>query len=163
MLTIQTVAQAWQEYLKTIQNWQDLTTNITPLQDTCGIIYEIPNPINRPNESFAIVDMSTIALAPPHYHTGGEYEIYIVLQGNGTLVVGSQEHQIEKGSVVITPPETTHYTLPKNNLVLAVINTPPFNPRNMVYVNHTNPTVKFDKTQYYRLIGSHNHTKQHAV
>lgn len=78
--------------------------------------------------------MRGMQLAAPHYHID-ETEIYIILQGSGLVVVGNKEHRVEKGSVVITLPNTVHFTVPEKDLVMAVINTPPFDPARTVWVN----------------------------
>lgn len=122
---------AWQLYLNSIDNWQQLTKGVDPKQTGCGLIYELSNPIDRPHESFAIADMRSIKCTEPHYHRE-ETEIYFVLQGHGIVVVGDKEEKVQKGSVIVTPPHNVHYTIPRENLVLAVINTPPFKVENYI-------------------------------
>jgi len=149
------VLEAWKPYLDSITNWEAVVEGIEPKQTGCGPVYELDNPIpGRPNESFAIADMRNIGITEPHYHPDGpeaETEIYIVLQGLGLIVVGGREQQIEKGSVIATPPDTTHYTVPAGELVLAVINTPSFKPENYVPIHATDPEFGFDQAQYDRL------------
>lgn len=132
--SINSIAAQWQQYLNTLSNWEQLINSIEPRQSSCGLIYELSNHFGETNESFAIADMQAIQITAPHYHID-ETEIYIILQGSGIVVVGDKEHRVEKGSVVITPPNTAHFTLPKKNLVMAVINTPPFDPTRTVWVN----------------------------
>ncbi len=122
---MEVVVAAWQPYLDSIDDWQQVVEGIEPKPTGCGPVYELPNPVDRPNESFAIADMRELKVYEPHYHANGETEIYVVLQGLGTIVVGMKEQRIEKGSVIVTPPDTTHFTIPESDLVLAVINTPP--------------------------------------
>jgi uncharacterized cupin superfamily protein len=43
--------------------------------------------------------------APPHCH-GAEEEIFFVLEGDGTLLLGDEEHPVRPGSVVARPPGT---------------------------------------------------------
>ncbi len=145
------VVAAWKPYLDAISDWREVIEGIEPKPTGCGPVYELPNPIDRPNESFAIADMSELKVSEPHYHANGETEIYVVLQGLGTIVVGMKEERIEKGSVIVTPPDTTHFTIPDGDLVLAVINTPPFEPENYVVVNDTDHAVGFDQEQFVRL------------
>jgi len=116
---------AWQIYLNGIDSWQNLVIGIKPKQTGCGLVYELPNPIPRENESFAIADMSNLTFAEPHYHP--ETEIYFILQGSGLIVIGGQEQRVQKGSIVIIPSNIAHFTIPEKDLVLAVVNTPPFN------------------------------------
>ncbi len=142
----------WTPYIDSITNWQTIVDGITPKPTGCGPVYELDNPINdRPNESFAIADMRTVKVAEPHYHPNGETEIYIVLTGLGRIVVGGKESEIAEGSVIVTPPDIAHFTIPKHNLVLAVINTPPFNPANYVPVTQSDSSIGFDRTQFDRL------------
>lgn len=145
------VAEAWASYLNTVDDWQQLTAGIEPKPTGCGPVYEIENPIDRPNESFAIADMRNLRFAEPHYHPNEETEIYIVLQGFGLIVVGGREQKIQKRSVVITPPNTTHFTIPESGLVIAVINSPSFSPENYAPIAQTDPKVGFDEQQFIRL------------
>lgn len=43
--------------------------------------------------------------APPHCHSAEE-EIFVVLEGEGTLLLGDDEHPVRRGSVVARPPGT---------------------------------------------------------
>lgn len=141
---------AWQIYLNTISNWKNLVNGIDPKITGCGLVYELANPIYRANESFAIADMSNLAFSEPHYHP--ETEIYFILQGRGLVVVGGQEQQVQKGSVVIIPSNIAHFTIPEKDLVMAIVNTPPFNAANYYPLSDENLAVKFDKAQFERLI-----------
>lgn len=147
---MEAVVEAWKPYLDGIQDWQQVVEGIEPKATGCGPVYELVNPIDRPDESFAIADMRNIKITEPHFHPNGETEIYVVLQGLGTIVVGRKEQEIVKGTVIVTPPDTTHFTIPKQDLVLAVINTPPFKPENYVVITETNPKVGFDQQQFER-------------
>lgn len=144
------VASAWKEYLNTVTDWRKLVKDVAPKATGCGSVYELPNPIDRPGEGFAIADMREIAYAEPHYHTNDETEIYIVLSGSGTVVVGSKESHVQSGSVCIIYPETAHFTVPEKDLVLAVINTPPFRVENVVTLNEneSKPEVGFSAEQF---------------
>ncbi|HUD10405.1 MAG TPA: cupin domain-containing protein [Candidatus Saccharimonadales bacterium] len=150
MNSIDEVVAAWKSYVDTLRDWQDIVKNTSPQVTGCGLVYEIPNPIQRLNESFAIADMRQLKVAEPHYHNN-ETEIYIVIQGEGVSVVGHNEQKIGKDSVVITPPRTTHFTVPTDGLILAVINTPPFQRENYVSISETNAELQFDKSQFTRL------------
>lgn len=147
---IDEIIEVWQAYLNSIDDWQSLTKDIAPKKTGCGFIYELKNPINRPHESFAIADMRAIHFCEPHYHPV-ETEIYFVLQGHGIVVVGSKEKLVQKGSVIITPPNTAHFTIAQGDLVLAVINMPPFKLENYVVLTQENKIVGFDKSQFNRL------------
>jgi mannose-6-phosphate isomerase-like protein (cupin superfamily) len=150
MITVALIAQMWLPYFEAV-SWQELVKNIRPKMTGCGLIYELDNPFDQTSNTFAIADMRDISLATPHYHTNGETEIYIVLQGSGITVVGHTEHELTKGTIVITPPEVAHFTIPKKDLVLAVLNIPDFNPENCVFLSESNPAMHFDKDQLERL------------
>lgn len=147
---IEELVGAWQTYISTMGDWQGVIKDTIPKQTYCGPIYEPASPLERPNESFAISDMRQVKVAEPHYHTG-ETEIYFVLSGTGLTVVGGEALQIEEGDVIVTPPETAHFTIPKENLVMIVINTPPFDPKNNVGIDATKPEVGYDHEQYKEL------------
>lgn len=141
--------KAWQNYLKRFEDWRDIVTGVKPKENICGIIYELPNFLGRENESLAIADMSHIELALPHYHQ--ETEIYFILQGKGIVVVGGEENYVEKNSVVIIPGNMAHYTIPIEELVLAVVCIPAYNGKCPLPLDQDNPLVKYDSAQLFRL------------
>jgi len=151
MTDIKAVLDAWKPYLHAVQEWEKLVQGVEPKATGCGPVYELPNPINRPNESFAIADMTNLKAAEPHYHANGETEIYYVLQGSGLVVVGRKEHQVQRDSMIVTQPDTAHFTIPITDLVLAVINTPPFKPENYIVLAESRNDVNFDYEQFARL------------
>jgi mannose-6-phosphate isomerase-like protein (cupin superfamily) len=138
---MQEVVGAWSEYLATVDNWEALVEGIEPKVGGCGLVYEVPNPIERPDESFAIADMRQLELSEPHKHINGETEIYFVVQGVGKIAVGNEIHDLAPGTSIVTPPDTAHITLPGKDLVLAVVNTPPFEIDNYVVVNTDDEAV----------------------
>ncbi len=133
-------AKIWSDYLQSVGEWESLVEGVQPKVGGCGIVYELPNPIDRPNESFAIADMRDLDLAQPHKHID-ETEIYIVLRGAGKIAVGQDIRTLYRGERVVTPPDTVHITKPHKGLVMAVINTPPFNAENYVAVDPREQTV----------------------
>jgi mannose-6-phosphate isomerase-like protein (cupin superfamily) len=128
--SLESLITAWHSYLLTIGEWQDVIRGIVPRTTGCGLIYELVNPLGRSQESFAIADMRGLKVAEPHYHHL-ETEVYFILQGSGLFVIAGNEQFLEKGSFLVIPPETAHYVLPKEDLILAVINTPPFKIENV--------------------------------
>lgn len=149
---INTIVSIWSKYLESV-DWKDLIADVKPSPTGCGPVYEIANPIERPNESFAIADMRNLETTEPHYHPV-ETEIYFVLQGTGIISIGGEVRSLKVGDVVVTPPGIAHFTIPENNLVLAVVNTPPFKPENYVPLTETNKEASFDMSQYETLNGS---------
>lgn len=153
MSNIESVVTAWKSYRDTIRNWKELIKGIEPKKTGCGPVYEMRNPIDRPDESFAIADMRNLQFTEPHYHPDGVTEIYIVLQGSGLVVNGGEKQNVSIGSVIVTPPNTAHFTIPTKDLVVAVINTPPFKPEDYIVISGTDPVLGFDKEQFERLSG----------
>lgn len=146
------VIAAWKNYLDSVEDWQAVVKDVVPKETQCGPVYEPQSPLPERGETFAISDMRNVKVAYPHYHKNGETEIYFVVQGTGLTVVGGEEIALKKGSVVVTPPNTTHFTIPEKDLVMLVINTPSFNAENIVEPTESNPEVKFDKEQYEHLV-----------
>lgn len=140
MADMNEIVGAWSGYLATVDNWETLIGGIEPKVGGCGLVYEVPNP-NRPDESFAIADMRQLELSEPHMHINGETEIYFVVQGVGKIAVGNEIHDLAPGTSIVTPPDTVHITLPGKDLVLAVVNTPPFEIDNYVVVNSDEEAV----------------------
>lgn len=149
--SLESLIAAWQNHLNTIGEWKEAIRGVIPRETGCGLIYELVNPLGRSQESFAIADMRGLKVAEPHYHHL-ETEVYFILQGSGLFVVGGKEQFLEKGSFLVIPPETAHYVLPKEDLILAVINTPPFKVENVVSLSEENRAVGFNRAQFERLV-----------
>jgi mannose-6-phosphate isomerase-like protein (cupin superfamily) len=139
------IVTVWQSFLQSLDDWRRLIRGVRPKVSGCGLIYELANPIERQNESFAIADMRNISLAQPHYHV--EAEIYFGLEGRGIVVIGGKEEFIQKNSAIVIPPNIAHFTIPKD-LVLAVVTTPPFKEENFKSLTDDNKEVGFDLDQF---------------
>jgi mannose-6-phosphate isomerase-like protein (cupin superfamily) len=150
---ITSLIDAWRPYIAAVEDWQALVEGVEPKATGCGPVYELDSPIGRSDESFAVADMRGVEFAQPHYHANGEVEVYFVLHGLGRVVVGNEILQVEKGSVVITPSGTVHYALPdkEQGLVLAVVNTPPFELVNNIDVSETDSVHQYDHELFKRL------------
>ena len=152
MSDIEEVVKVWSEYIESMPDWQVLVVDVEPKNTECGPVYEPESPLSGRTETFAIADMRNINVAQPHYHANNETEICFVIQGSGLTVMGGEEIEVEKGSIVVTPPNTAHYTFPQKDLVMVVINTPSFKLENNIGITDTNPDVKFSKEQYELLL-----------
>lgn len=148
---IDEMVAAWIGYVDMLGNWQDLITGLTPKASGCGPLYELPNPLGRPDEGFAIADMRQLSFTEPHYHPQGTWEFYIALQGTGRVFVGGKEYRISKGGIVIIPPETAHFVLPIDDLIIATIVTPSLRSGQYIRLTKSEPRVKFDQAQFSRL------------
>lgn len=148
---LQVVVDAWLTYVNDIEDWRVVVDGLVAKDTPCGPVYDVPNPPelgDRPNEGFAIADMRGVRVTEPHYHTNGETEIYIVISGSGRTIVGGKSFELKPGMVVATPSETSHYTIPQEDLVLGVVNTPPFDPANVVNLSESNKAVGFNKARF---------------
>ncbi len=142
---------AWRKYLRTV-SWQQLIQDKISKPSGCGLIYELGNLLNRPNEDASIADMRQLDYTEPHFHPYPDVEVYFVLQGSGLFVVGGEKQLIAEDGVVVIPPDTAHFTIPQN-LVLVVVNTPPFKPDRYIPLIKTDLKTRFDYSQYRKLAG----------
>lgn len=143
----------WQSFLSN-HEWQELIQGFEPLYAPCGIIYELPNYLDRENENLAIVDMRNIKVAEPHYHPDEDVEIYFVLQGTARVIVGRNEYFVKAGDVVVIPPNKAHFTFPDAEYVIACVNTPPYKPEHHISLYETNETVEFDRELFERMLSA---------
>jgi mannose-6-phosphate isomerase-like protein (cupin superfamily) len=134
---IEEAVDAWGRYVNSIDDWEYVVEGIEPKIGGCGSVFELPGLPDRPGESFAIADMRSLDMSEPHYHRNGETEIYIVMSGIGKIAVGPDILYLSPDVRIVTPPDTIHITMPVKDLVLAVINIPPFNADNYVPVYPT--------------------------
>ena len=139
---------AWGSFLASA-HWPVLIKEVAPRIGCNGAVYELPNYLNRPDESFAIVDMRCLGISEPHYHV--EVEVYFILQGACIVILGGTEHSLFAGDHLVIPSNIAHFVVPEPDCVLAAINTPPFNMDHYIVVNKTDPAVKFDYDQFIRL------------
>ncbi len=144
----------WHAFFNAHKPWQDLIQGYAPISTPCGIVYELPNMLNRPDEGLAIVDMRQLSFAEPHYHPDECIEIYFVLQGSAAVIVAGRVQQVSVGDVVIIPPNKAHFTIPDQEYVIGVINTPPYTPESYKVLEHSDAQVQFDYDQFTMLIGS---------
>jgi mannose-6-phosphate isomerase-like protein (cupin superfamily) len=144
----------WQAFFNAHEQWQDLIQGYAPIPTPCGIVYELPNMLNRPNEGLAIVDMRQLSFAEPHYHPHECVEIYFVLQGCAAVVVAGDVQHVTAGDVVIIPPNKAHFTIPDDEYVIGVINTPPYTPESYKVLESSDLQVQFDYDQFKMLVGS---------
>lgn len=145
---IQAMSNAWQAYIASVYNWQTLVKDVKPEEGGCGLIYELPSPLDRPGEDFAIADMRILQVAEPHFHPADNWEVYIAFQGTANVFIADSETRMQAGDALIIPPNTAHYTLPDDNFVIAVINKPPFKPENYIKLTESDPSVQYDHAQF---------------
>jgi mannose-6-phosphate isomerase-like protein (cupin superfamily) len=136
---------AWNTFFNK-NNWTDLTAGLSPINGGCGLVYELPNFLNRPNESIAIVDMRQVVVAEPHYHP--HTEVYFVLHGEALVVIGKEKRSVKAGDVVVIPPYQAHYTLPNDEFIIACVNTPPFRLEHYIPLTSSNDAVDFDYAEF---------------
>ena len=147
---IDQLVAAWKDHLKNV-DWQQLTMGMTPKETGCGLLYELHDGLDRPNEELAIADMRHLQYSEPHYHPDGVTEVYFMLQGHALVVVGGREHQAGPGDHVVMQPGMTHYAVPDEDCVLGVVNTPPFQEEQYIVVTEDDPAHGFNKAQFDKL------------
>jgi mannose-6-phosphate isomerase-like protein (cupin superfamily) len=150
-LAIQQLLAAWRPYIDSIDDWQRIAHMVEPMATGCGPVYELANPLHRPDEDFSMCDMRNLSFAEPHYHPAGNWEIYFVLQAGAVVVLGAEERNVTKGDVIVIPPNTAHFTVPDKDFVIAMVNTPPFKPEIYITLTESKSDVQFDYEQFKRL------------
>lgn len=148
MIDLKNIILAWQLFFNT-NNWQALIINKTAKNGGCGLVYELGNPLDRSDEDCAIADMRNIKYIEPHYHP--EIEIYYVLQGTGILVIGEVENKMKSDDIFTIPSNTAHFIADADDLIIGIVNTPPFNPHTYVPLHQSNEDVNFCLEQFTRL------------
>jgi CubicO group peptidase (beta-lactamase class C family)/mannose-6-phosphate isomerase-like protein (cupin superfamily) len=146
---IQNIIDAWQEFLQN-NDWHSLTKNCAPIKNANGLVYELPNYLNRVDESIAIVDMHNLTYAEPHYHP--DLEIYFVLEGEAVVVLGNKPQTVQTGDIIVIPPYKAHYSIPIKNFVLACVNKPPFKLESYIPLISSAPEVEFDYDYFNHLV-----------
>ncbi len=139
----------WSVFFKQ-HDWKELIKKGQPIQVGCGTVYPLGSVEGRSNEDYAIADMGTIKFAAPHYHKEN-IEIYFVLQGTATIVVGGEEYSVSEDDCLIMLPNTSHYTIPHDNFVVGVVNKPPFSVDDEYLLHETDAETKYDHQQLLRL------------
>lgn len=140
----------WSLFFESLNSWTSLIKDTQPLSTPCGLIYELPSRPERPQESLAIADMRSLPFMQPHYHP--ETEVYFVLQGTGIIVIGGKQELLQPHSVSIIPSNVAHFVIPLQDLVIAVVNTPPFDRNNYKALTDDDATVCFDSNQFKVLV-----------
>lgn len=150
---VQEIAAIWQDFYKH-HSYQDLIAQSMPFVDVCGIIYELRGAHlpRQDRESTCVVDMTTVKGATgPHFHRK-TIEIYFVLQGSGTIVIGSREYQVKTGDIIYIPTMVGHYTVPLQDLIIGVVNEPKFDPTDLIELRSaddaTRKDVQYDDARY---------------
>ena len=76
-----------------------------------GSALRLPNMGTRRSKLLVVTPNGTIAIqsgnVPKHYHAGSD-EIQYVISGSGTFWLGSEQHQIHPGDLIIIPKGTIH-------------------------------------------------------
>lgn len=137
----QELIDAWKQFFAT-HNWQELIQKVAPAPSQCGIVYDLPNYLNRPNESIAVVDMRTTLYAQPHYHP--DLEVYIILEGTAIIAVGSNKYHAKQGDIISVWPFSGHYIIPDQNFVLACVNVPPYTQASHIPLYASDDFLDFD-------------------
>jgi uncharacterized cupin superfamily protein len=74
--------------------------------DVVRVRHEFGDVLGSRASGLALLVIAPGCLAyPPHCHSAEE-ELYVVLEGTGTLLLGDEEHPVRAGSVICRPPGT---------------------------------------------------------
>lgn len=146
------IIASWQKFMEDFA-WETYIKQVNPKVSGNGLVYELPNFLEREHESFAIVDMRAITFSEPHYHIH-EIEIYMVLQGSASIIKAGEEFSVTPGSVLVTHPHQAHFTIPDNNFIMAIVNIPSFSTDRYIPLLESDCPVGFNKEQLQAFIKS---------
>jgi uncharacterized cupin superfamily protein len=74
--------------------------------DVVRVRHELGGPLGARASGLGLLVIAPGSLAyPPHCHSAEE-ELFVVLDGSGTLLLGDEEHPVRAGSIVARPPGT---------------------------------------------------------
>ena len=104
--------------------------NVTPIQDTCGELYELHNSENL-SVSYAIMNKDAI----PHKHLEME-EVYYIVRGKAKIQIDEKEYEIIKGDTFSIPKGSFHHVKSiEEDIELVVITHPKFNKNDVILKN----------------------------
>lgn len=83
---------------------------IEPIMDVCGEIKVLSSTNDFPEASLALAIMRAPTIT--HYHEDST-EFYFVIGGKGKLIVAENTYKPKEGMLAIIPPNTAHYTIPR--------------------------------------------------
>jgi mannose-6-phosphate isomerase-like protein (cupin superfamily) len=69
---------------------------------------------------------------PIHRHAGLE-QVYVIVRGRGTMLVGAERRELETGTLVFVPPDTDHAIRNTGTELLSYVSAtaPPFDPADL--------------------------------
>jgi len=151
---LQELINAWQTFYKE-NDYHSLMAQSTGFAESCGIIHDLKDAAifrTRQHETACIADITkVIGATEPHFHRK-QVEVYFILQGTGSVVVGKQEFPIKTGDIVYIPKLTGHYTVPTTDLILGVVNIPCFDKNDLFDLRLVDETtrkkVHYDHARY---------------
>ena len=89
----------------------------TTLRDTYWLIDPNESPSRRLKMGFTIIYPTGTTTG----HSHDEEEVYYVISGEGSMIVGENEFDIKAGDALYVPPREFHVTKQKGNIPLSVI------------------------------------------
>jgi len=103
--------------------------------DICGIAIEMINAetAGTTKLSFAKLIIKPGESSRPHYHRVTE-EIYYILDGFGTVIIGEEVFDVRQGHAVFLPIGVSHQIINKGNrdLVFVCADAPVFDPKDVI-------------------------------
>lgn len=137
---------AWNSYVTSL-DFHAVMDTTQPAVTEDGKIYELPSPAELPGD-FAVVDMSGITVDTPHFHTNGEIEVHLPLEGSAIMSVGDQVIDLQVGDGQLVTPDTPHFVMPSEHYIVAVLSLPGYDPENQIPVDPANPPTGFNTELY---------------
>ena len=79
------------------------------------------------NLAITWVDCPPGTRQPAHHHAGLE-QVYVIVRGRGTMMVGTERREVDTGTLVFVPPGADHAILNEGSELLSYVSAtaPPF-------------------------------------
>lgn len=115
-------------------------TEVAQVQDICGFVRLLSR-----SDDFAGGNVVTVQMrgaSAPHFHKSTT-EFYFVIGGPGTIVAGRQVIPANTGTLVLIPPLTAHYVIPRNVMKLVVFAVPAWQKSDEFVLEEDNAEVDY--------------------
>lgn len=124
-------------------------TEVAHVQDICGLIRLLTR-----RDDFAGGNVVTVEMrgaSTPHFHKSTT-EFYFVIGGPGTIVAGRQVIAANAGTLVLIPPLTAHFVIPRNVMKLVVFAVPAWQKSDEFVLEEDNAEVDYYTALHRKLL-----------
>ncbi len=111
---------------------------VQPIKDICGEIRVLSSKQDFDKASTALVTMSAPGVS--HYHKITT-EFYFIIEGKGKLVIGANVYEIKAGTLILIPPNTAHYFIPREVTKILVFCIPAWSKEDEIVLDETDKLV----------------------